>query len=1142
MIARSSAGGTANFRLFDVGSGSSLTLRGLTLSNGFAEGGHSIYGGGALGAGGAIFNQGTLTLDRCTLTGNIALGGMTNNDGGAGGGGTGALSSTSGGGPNGGAAGPPGSFTAGSNGGFGGGGGSGGGGGFAIVGTGGNGGFGGGGGQGGNVPDAAYGSGGSGGNGGFGGGGGSIGRAGGGLPIGNRPSVTPRPTNGIGGFGGGLGPSSSGGGAGMGGAIFNDAGTVMLTNSTLTANAANGGGNNSNVPGSGSGYGGAIFNYAGSVTLDFVSLTGNSVASGTNGAGGSADGGAIYSLGDSPAGCNAGGNACNTSGNATLMMTHSIAASSTGAANVVVVAAINGGSSSGSGSYNAIDATAGFTASNAVSGTLLLGALPATLTGGMMDVMIPQTGSAAIDAAGAAPCSQTIDQRGIARPQGAACDVGAVEVVTAVNQATLTAIATPASIVFNATSALSTTGGSGTGAVSFAVTAGNTFCSIVGSTLTGTGVGTCTVTATKAADANYNATTGTVNVPVGTADQAALVTIATPSRIVFNATSALTATGGSGTGAVSFAVTAGNSFCSIVGSTLTGTGVGTCSVTATKAADANYAATSGTSSVIVGAADQAALTATAAPSSIVFNATSALSTTGGSGTGAVSFAVTAGNTFCSVSSSTLTGIGVGTCTVTATKAADANYNATTATVNVSVGAANQAALTAVATPSSIVFSTTSALSTTGGSGTGAASFTVTAGNAFCSVTGSTLTGTSVGTCTVTATKAADANYNATTATVNVSVGRATQATLTAAATPASIVFNATSALNTTGGSGTGAVSFAVTAGNAFCSVSSSTLTGIGVGTCTVTATKAADANYNATTATVNVSVGVANQAALTAVATPASIVFNATSALSTTGGSGTGAVSFAVTVGNAFCSINGGVLTGTGIGTCTVTATKAPDANYNAASPVTATVVVGKGNQTITGFAPTTPVVFGAAAQTLTATPGASSSPLVFSLTSGPCVITSASLNYTGAGSCVVAANQAADANYNAASPVTATVVVGKANQTISGFVPTTPVAFGAAAQTLTATPGASSSPLAFSVTSGPCSLAAASLSYTGAGSCVIAVNQAADANYNAASPVTATVVVGKAYQVIVFGAPPSIVVGGTGTVAATGGLSQIFH
>ncbi len=353
---------------------------------------------------------------------------------------------------------------------------------------------------------------------------------------------------------------------------------------------------------------------------------------------------------------------------------------------------------------------------------------------------------------------------------------------------TITAIATPPNIAFNGTSALSTTGGSGTGAVSFAVTTGNTFCSITGSTLAGTGVGTCTVTATKAADANYNAATATESVTVGKAAQAISFTSTAPaSPTVGGASYTVTATGGGSGNPVTFSIDAASTAgaCAIASGVVSFTGAGSCIVDANQVGNGNYnAAPQAQQSLTVGQGNQTALTAIANPANIAFNATSALSTTGGTGAGAVSYAVTAGGPFCSITGSTLTGTGVGTCTVTATKAADANYNATTATVNVSVGLAHQAALIGVATPANIVFNATSALSTTGGSGTGAVSYAVTAGNAFCAVAGSTLTGTGVGTCTVTATKAADANYNATTATVNVTVAKA--ATTTSLSPPTSI--------------------------------------------------------------------------------------------------------------------------------------------------------------------------------------------------------------------------------------------------------------------------------------------------------------------------------------------------------------------
>ena len=86
------------------------------------------------------------------------------------------------------------------------------------------------------------------------------------------------------------------------------------------------------------------------------------------------------------------------------------------------------------------------------------------------------------------------------------------------------------------------------------------------------------------------------------------------------------------------------------------------------------------------------------------------------------------------------------------------------------------------------------------------------------------------------------------------VAKATQAKLTAVAAAATIARNGTTTLSATGGSGGGAVTYAVTAGGANCTLSGSKLTGKAVGTCTVTATKASDSNYNEATAGVTITV------------------------------------------------------------------------------------------------------------------------------------------------------------------------------------------------------------------------------------------------------------------------------------------------
>ena len=402
-IARSSAAGTAHFRLFDVDTRSTLSLHGLALQNGSAQGGDGGGGGGgALGAGGAIFNRGSLTLERCTVSGNRANGGSSSGVSAGGGGGVGGpADGRNGGGPN-------------------------------VGGVGGMGG--GGGGMGGEVGGLAggFGGGGGGGGGGRGGPGGFGGGGGGGF------------RSGIAGFGGGGGGGArgdsggfGGGGGGMGGAIFNDVGTVSVTNTTFFGNTASGGIGGGEGSAVGSGYGGALFNYNGSLTLNFVTLSGNIVIAGPDSFGNrsSVNGGAIYSLGDSQSFCEAGDNPCPKGSSATMKMNYSIAANSIGG-NDVVTNARNDVATISSGTGNLImtrSGSGGF-GGTGINGTVISTANPnlgplATAyaaANGFGITMVPQAGSPAINRI-ACPTSPATDQRGFARPQGAKCDIGAVE-------------------------------------------------------------------------------------------------------------------------------------------------------------------------------------------------------------------------------------------------------------------------------------------------------------------------------------------------------------------------------------------------------------------------------------------------------------------------------------------------------------------------------------------------------------------------------------------------------------------------------------------------------------------------------------------------------------------------------------------
>ena len=94
-----------------------------------------------------------------------------------------------------------------------------------------------------------------------------------------------------------------------------------------------------------------------------------------------------------------------------------------------------------------------------------------------------------------------------------------------------------------------------------------------------------------------------------------------------------------------------------------------------------------------------------------------------------------------------------------------------------------------------------------------------------------------------------------------------------------------------------------------------------------------------------------------------------------------------------------------------------------------ATAAIAALPQAITGFAPATPVVLGAAPVPLTASGGASGNPVLFATTSAAsiCTVLGTQLTYVGAGVCNLIANQAAGNGYSAAPQVAASVTINAA-------------------------------------------------------------------------------------------------------------------
>jgi sugar lactone lactonase YvrE len=232
-----------------------------------------------------------------------------------------------------------------------------------------------------------------------------------------------------------------------------------------------------------------------------------------------------------------------------------------------------------------------------------------------------------------------------------------------------------------------------------------------------------------------------------------------------------------------------------------------------------------------------------------------------------------------------------------------------------------------------------------------------------------------------------------------------------------------------------------------------------------------------------------------------------------------------------------------GVGVFTVGATYNGDSN-NATAAGSGTVTVNQVSQTITFTPPASPVTYGVAPISLSATGGASGNAVVFSVSSGPCTVSGSTLTVIGAGTCVVPANQAGNADYSAAATVFHSVVVNAAVLTVtankasrvygstnptftasfSGFVngDTSSVLSGAPSLTTTATN--TSAPASYSITAAAGTLAASNYTF---------------------SFVNGTLTVTAATQTISFTAPPSPVTYGVVPISlsatASSGLAVIF-
>ncbi|NBY11980.1 MAG: fibronectin type III domain-containing protein, partial [Actinobacteria bacterium] len=416
--------------------------------------------------------------------------------------------------------------------------------------------------------------------------------------------------------------------------------------------------------------------------------------------------------------------------------------------------------------------------------------------------------------------------------------VGNTFTINRIAQATLTITTTSKTYAVDLT--LQTDGGTGDGAVTFTLSNNNAGCSIVGNVLSSTGLAgtTCKVTATKAQSTNYLAVSS-VATTITVASRQITVTADSKSKYYGASDPTLTYTITSG------ALASGDS----LGGSLTrvsGEPVG------------NYQIQAGT--IVSANSSKYDITYVAADLTInkrnitlkANNATKEFLASDESGPNPdpeLTFSITSGSVVSgdafSGSITRTAGEDVGSYAITQGTLDNSNYNITFTNGSFTITGASQGSLTLSASSTSINYLASTSVSISGGKGSGTVSYAITDGSDSCSLSGTTLTGTKAGTCTIQATKAAAGNYReAVSNVVTITVAKIAQTITFGSIADRSFSLAPFSVNPTT----TSDVSVVLTsATTSICTVSGVNITMVFGGTCTLTASAAEGTNHLAAT-------------------------------------------------------------------------------------------------------------------------------------------------------------------------------------------------------------------------------------------------------------------------------------------------------
>lgn len=444
-----------------------------------------------------------------------------------------------------------------------------------------------------------------------------------------------------------------------------------------------------------------------------------------------------------------------------------------------------------------------------------------------------------------------------------------------------------------------------------------------------------------------------------------------------------------------------------------------------------------------------AQTISVSTSGATFGANTTLATSGSSGTGSITYSKVSGP--CTITGDQLSPTGAGTCVVNATIAADSTYaSATSADKSITIAKANRVLTFGSTTTYSKYYGQTQQLVASTADGTGA--ITYSKGNSTACVvdaqTGVVTITAASGTCSITATIAADDNYNSATTVTAVTFNVSKRpVTITGYVSTPSVAYNTAVPTN----------SFSITTGSVVGSDSVATVTYIytgassynsnapptNTGTWTVTPSAAvfssgqADnydityvgASFDIVKADQTISVG--NIGAQTMTAGSVITQYTATSGLSVT----------VTTTTPSKCSVGGDrTIYILAVGTCTIEANQSGNSNWNAAPTVTKSFAIINEGQVIT-FASLADKTFGDSSFTLTATANSNLTVSYTSATTSVCTVSGSTVTIIAVGTCTIHADQAGNSTYSPATRVSRSFTVANAAITDPSILSAVPTA-----------------------------------------------------------------------------------------------------